>query len=70
MDLLPGPWAGYCAFVTVSLGLLLFGARLLALGLAGSAWKGFAFFAMICSVPVYYLLWAGQMHVFLVRPWR
>jgi tetratricopeptide (TPR) repeat protein len=61
-----GPWAGYCAFVAVSLGLLLLSARLLALGLAGSAWKGFAFFAMICSVPVYYLLWAGQMHVFLV----
>ena len=66
MDLLAWPLGRVLRFVTVSLGLLLLSARLLALGLAGSAWKGFAFFAMICSVPVYYLLWAGQMHVFLV----
>ena len=61
-----GPWAGYCTFVAVSLGLLLLGARLLAFGPPRSTWRAFAFFAMICSVPVYYLLWAGQIHVFLV----
>ena len=61
-----GPWPGYCAFVALSLGLLLLAAGLLASALEGVAWKAFAFFAMFCSIPVYYMLWAGQMHVFLV----
>ena len=61
-----GPWTGYCAFVAVSLGLLLFAATLLASALEGAAWKAFAFFVMFCSIPTYYMLWAGQMHVFLV----
>ena len=61
-----GPWPGYYAFVGLSLGLLLLGAWLLASVLEGPAWKAFAYFAMFCSIPVYYMLWAGQIHVLLV----
>ena len=32
----------------------------------GPGWKAFAYFAMFCSIPVYYMLWAGQIHVLVV----
>ena len=32
----------------------------------GPAWKAFAWFAMFCSMPIYPMLWAGQLHVVLV----
>ena len=61
-----GPWGGYYAFVGLSLGLLLLAGRLLASVFEGPGWKAFAYFAMFCSIPVYYMLWAGQIHVVLV----
>ena len=59
-------WTSYYLFVGLSLGLLLLGARLLATVSAGAAWKAFAYFAMFCSMPVYLMLWTGQIHVLLV----
>jgi hypothetical protein len=61
-----GTWAGYYAFVGLSLALLLLGAWLLASALDGPAWKAFAYFVMFCSMPVYLMLWTGQPHVLLV----
>jgi tetratricopeptide (TPR) repeat protein len=60
------PWAAFGAFGCVSVGLLLLGAWLLASVFDDPASKAFSYFAMLCSLPVYAMLWAGQMNVFVV----
>jgi tetratricopeptide (TPR) repeat protein len=60
------PWTAYAVFVGVSLGLLLLSARLLASVFQNPAIRGFTYFAIFCSLPVYMMLWVGQSHVLLV----
>ncbi len=60
------PWTAYGLFVAVSLGLLLLSAWLLASAFQTPAYRGFAYFAMFCSLPTYLMLWNAQAHIFLV----
>ena len=60
------PWAGYAAFVAVSLGLMFFVARVLASAFDTAASRAFVYVAVFCSLPAYLMLWAGQAHVLLV----
>ena len=60
------PWTAYAVFVGVSLGLLLLSAWLLASAFQNPAERGFTYFAIFCSPPVYMMLWSGQSHVLLV----
>ncbi len=60
------PWTAYAVFVGVSLGLLLLSAWLLASAFPSPAVRGFTYFAIFCSLPVYMMLWSGQAHVLLV----
>ncbi len=60
------PWTAYGLFVGVSLGLLLLSAWLLASAFQTPAYRGFAYFALFCSLPTYLMLWNAQAHVLLV----
>ncbi len=60
------PWTAFWLFVFVSLGLLLLSAWLLASAFHAPAYRGFAYFAMFCSLPTYLMLWNAQAHVLLV----
>ncbi len=60
------PWTGFWLFVAVSLGLLLLSAWLLASVSKTSAYRGFVYFAIFCSLPTYLMLWDTQSHVLLV----
>ena len=60
------PWTAFWLFVVVSLGLLLLSAWLLASAFPAPAYRGFAYFAMFCSLPTYAMLWNAQAHVLLV----
>ena len=68
-----GPWTvplaprtAFWAFVVVSLGLLLLSAWLMASAFKTPGYRGFAYFAMLCSLPTYLMLWNAQVHVLLV----
>ncbi len=43
-----------------------FSAWLLASAFQTPAYRGFAYFAMFCSLPTYLMLWNAQAHIFLV----
>ena len=60
------PWVAFAVFDCVSVGLLLFGAWRLAKAFDDPVGKAFSYFAMLCCLPVYAMLWGGQMNVFLV----
>ena len=60
------PWTAFWLFVVVSLGLLLLSAWLLASAFPAPAYRGFAYFAMFCSLPTYLMLLVAQAHVLLV----
>ena len=60
------PWVAFGAFDCVSVALLLFGAWRLAKGFDDPLGKAFPYFALLGCFPVYAMLWAGQMNVFLV----
>jgi tetratricopeptide (TPR) repeat protein len=60
------PWPAFWLFVVVSLGLLLLSARLVASAFEAPAYRGFAYFAIFCSLPTYLMLWNAQAHVFLI----
>ncbi len=62
-----GPWTAPLAprtafwlFVVVSLGLLFLSAWLLASAFKTPGYRGFAYFAMFCSLPTYLMLWNAQ----------
>lgn len=60
------PWTAYGLFMIVSLVFLAFSAWLLASALENPTAKAFAFFALFCSLPTYFMLWSGQIHVLVV----
>jgi hypothetical protein len=60
------PWTAYRLFVAVSLVLLTLSAWLLATALKNPAAKAFAYFALFCSMPTYFMLWSGQIHILVV----
>jgi len=60
------PWTAFRLFVGVSLGLLLLSAWLLSSAQKTPAYRGFAYFALLCSLPTYLMLWNAQAHVLLV----
>ena len=68
-----GPWtaplaprAAFWLFVVVSLGVLFVSAWLLASAFKTPGYRGFAYFAMFCSLPTYLMLWNAQAHVLLL----
>jgi tetratricopeptide (TPR) repeat protein len=60
------PWTAFWLFVVFSLGLLLLSAWLLASAFQAPAYRGFAYFAVLCSLPTYLMLWNAQAHIFVV----
>ncbi len=56
----------FAVFAGVSVGLLFLGRRLLASAFDDPVCKAFSYFALFCCLPVYMMLWNGQMHVFIV----
>ncbi len=61
-----GPWLAYSVFVVLSLGVLVYCARLMARQAADEADKGWLWVLFLCSPVVYLMLWAGQLHVLVV----
>ena len=59
------PWLAYGIFACLSVGLLFLGAWCLASIFDDPLGKAFCYFAMLCSRPVYLVLWNGQMEIFV-----
>ena len=60
------PWTAFWLFEGFSLGLLLVSAWLLAAPFQTPTYRGFAYFAIFCSIPTYEMLWIGQHHALVV----
>ena len=60
------PWTAFAAYDCVCVGLLVLGAWRLAAAFDDPLGKAFSYFAVLCGFPVYFLLWTGQMQLFVV----
>ena len=60
------PWTAFAVYECASIALLLLGAWRLASAFDDPLGKAFCYFATFCALPVYFILWTGQMQIFLV----
>jgi hypothetical protein len=60
------PWGAFWVFAAASVAALALCARLLGGLCPDSSSRGFLYFLFLFPLPVYLMIWNGQMHVFLV----